>query len=352
MRVTVIIPSRNERFLAQTVNDVLAKARGDVEVIPVLDGYWPVPYLASTGITHTINWDDKRIRAIHFGQPQGMRPAINAASQIATGDYLMKLDAHCSVSEGFDLLMREEVDRHTIAVPRRLRLDAENWKVQEVGKPPVDAHYLSYPYTGLPGAGLHGTIWVERARQRSSILIDEEMSSQGSCWFMQRKHFQQRLYPMEAHRYGNFVQEFQELGLKTWLGGGRVIVNKKACYAHLHKGRTYGRGYFISKNEMDAGQRAATDYWMHDRWPERKYNLSWLIERFSPVPGWPEGWEEQIRKELQDGRENHGESDRAPEPGVSEGREQREAPALVGAGRGVQGPSTTDPDAPGSAEAE
>jgi hypothetical protein len=40
-RVSVIIPSRNERFLAPTVADVLSKAAGEIEVITTLDGYWP-----------------------------------------------------------------------------------------------------------------------------------------------------------------------------------------------------------------------------------------------------------------------------------------------------------------------
>ena len=44
-RVSVIIPSRNERFLTKTVIDLLAKAQGDIEIIAVLEGYWPDPPL-------------------------------------------------------------------------------------------------------------------------------------------------------------------------------------------------------------------------------------------------------------------------------------------------------------------
>jgi hypothetical protein len=294
VKVSVVIPSRNERFLAQTVASVLKQARGDVEVIVALDGYWPEPYAASDGTVHEVPWADPRIRALHFGKPQGMRPMINAASLVATGDFLMKLDAHCDVSEGFDLTLQEEVDKYTVAIPRRYRLDPERWAWQEVHKPPIDYHYLSYPFTGEAGAGLHGTVWTSRAQQRAHLEIDEEMSSQGSCWFMQRKHFAHRLYPLDVERYGNFVQEFQEIGMKTWLGGGQVLINKRAWYAHLHKGKTYGRGYFISKAEMQKGQDAALAYWFYDKWPGRKHDLSWLIDKFWPVPGWPGNWE-QVR---------------------------------------------------------
>ncbi len=30
--------------------------------------------------------------------------------------------------------------------------------------------------------------------------------------------------------------------MRTWLGGDQVKVNKRTFYAHLRKGKTYGRG--------------------------------------------------------------------------------------------------------------
>jgi len=276
--VSVVIPSRSERFLAPTVEDVLGKSAGPVEVIVVLDGYWPDPPLR----------DDKRLVILHRGAPQGMRPGINAAVAVAQGDYLMKLDAHCMVDEGFDEKLQVECADDWIVVPRRHRLDAENWCLQDVGKPPIDAHYLSYPFErdNDTSCGLHGTVWTQRARERSEVLLDDEMSSQGSCWFMSRTHWD-RLGEMEIDRYGNFIQEFQELGLKTWLGGGAVKTNKRTWYAHLHKGAKHGRGYSLSGSRHREGAAFATRYWMCDEWPERKHDLRWLVEKFAPVPGWP-----------------------------------------------------------------
>jgi hypothetical protein len=103
---------------------------------------------------------------------------------------------------------------------------------------------------------------------------------------MHRDHWN-FLGEMEISKYGNFIQEFQELGLKTWLGGGEVKVNKKVTYLHLHKGRRFGRGYFISKQEMQAGADFATDFWMNNKWEGRVHDMRWLIEKFSPVPSWP-----------------------------------------------------------------
>lgn len=280
MLVSVLIPSRNERFLEPTVKSLLEKATGDIEIVVVLDGYWPDPPLPS----------DDRLKLIHFGQARGMRPAINAAAEVARGDYLMKLDAHCLVDEGFDEKLKADCDGDWIVVPRRYSLDAENWCRRT--KTPIDAHYLSYPFRPDDGiGGLHGSPWTQRARTRLDVELDDEMSSQGSCWFMTQKHWQ-RLGDMEIEKYGNFIQEFQELGLKTWLGGGRVVCNKRTWYAHLHKGKKYGRGYFIGRQEQDRGARFAERYWMLDEWAERKRDLRWLIEKFAPVPTWPEDLDE------------------------------------------------------------
>ena len=70
----------------------------------------------------------------------------------------------------------------------------------------------------------HGFLNIE---PDSSIDIVEEMCFQGSCWFMTRYHYWEFLGGMNSHGYGTFSQEPQEIGLKTWLGGGAIKVNKK-----------------------------------------------------------------------------------------------------------------------------
>lgn len=288
-RVSILIPARNERFLVPTVRDVLAKAAGDLEVVVVLDGYWPDPPLPA----------DPRIKILHFGDARGMRPALNAASQIATGEFFMKLDAHCMVAEGFDAQLKADyLESNWMLIPRRYALDPEAWRWDTSnGKYPVDYHYLSYPFErpGDPDCGMHGTVWTARREARKDVLLDEEMSSQGSCWFMARRHWDW-LGPMEIERYGNFIQEMQELGLKTWLGGGALMVTKRTWYAHLYKGRKYGRGYTMGGTNHQKGAAFCVDYWMHDRWPARVHDLRWLIERFAPVPTWPADLDAVFRK--------------------------------------------------------
>jgi glycosyltransferase involved in cell wall biosynthesis len=288
-RVSIIIPSRNERFLDPTVRDLLAKSRGDIELVVVLDGYWAAPPLPN----------DKRIKIIHFGDSQGMRPGINAATKVATGQYFLKCDGHTMWDEGYDEKLKAcYAEDNWVVVPRRYALDAEKWCWNtDNPKYPIDYHYLSYPFEKPddPDCGMHGTEWRKRRDERKDILFDDEMSSQGSGWFMSRQHWEKRIGPLDIANYGNFIQEFQEVGLKTWLGGGAVKVNKATWYSHLFKGRRYGRGYTMGGTNHVKGAAYCVDYWMNDRWDKRVHDLRWLIEKFSPVPTWPADLDEAFR---------------------------------------------------------
>lgn len=277
-KVSVLIPSRNEKFLPNTVDDLFAKATGDIEVIVVLDGYWPDPILE----------DRPNLTLIHRSRAQGMRPAINSAARVAKGRYLMKSDAHCMFCEGFDETLQETMEDNWVVVPRRYSLDAENWTTKNKG--PIDYHYLNCPLNSNDGA-LHGKPWQKRRDQRRHILIDDEMSSQGSCWFMTRDYFWNFLGGLRLEGYGDFIQEFQEIGMKTWLGGGEVKINKRTWYAHLHKGRKYGRGYKVSSSSWHKGCHYSADMWLNNRWEKRIHDFKWFLEKFWPVPTWPADYE-------------------------------------------------------------
>ena len=285
-KLSVIIPSRNELFLPQTINDLLTKASGEIEVIAVLDGYWQhekwdPPFLP----------DHKNLTILHRGYSRGMRNGINSAAAIATGKYLMKVDGHCMFAEGYDEILKADCDDNWVVIPRRKRLDAENWCPRDDGRKDIDYEFLSYPYWKPEEVGIHGTVWGKRMEERFNkpeYDIDDNMSFQGSCWFTTLDHYWKRIGGLQEEGYGTFIGEPQEVGLKTQLGGGRLITNKKCWYAHLHKGRQYGRGYYMNKRETTAGNAYSVNYWMRNLWPDRVHDISWLIEQFWPVPTWPE----------------------------------------------------------------
>ena len=278
--LSIIIPSRNERFLEQTTRDLLLKAKEEIEIIVVLDGYWPL-------IEEIVN--DDRVIYLHKGVSEGMRQGINSGVAIAKGEYIMKIDGHCMMDEGFDVKLKADCEDNWIVVPRRKRLDAENWCPTDIKKIDIDQMYLSYPdcVDDRGGPGLHGRLWNTRSLENKDIEIDDLMSAQGSCYFMKKKYFEE-LELLDHENYGPFGSEFQEVGLKCWLSGGRVVRNKKTWYAHLHKGRKYGRGYFLNNKDMKRANEFSNKWITGEAWSKQTKPLSWLIKKFWPIPGWTE----------------------------------------------------------------
>ena len=58
-KTSVLIPARNEPYLVKTIEDVFQKAAGEIEVIAVLESYWPEGWQALakkyTGRLHTVH---------------------------------------------------------------------------------------------------------------------------------------------------------------------------------------------------------------------------------------------------------------------------------------------------------
>jgi glycosyltransferase involved in cell wall biosynthesis len=289
-KVSVIIPARDCPFLKPTVEDIFAKAKGDIEVIVMLDGCWPDPSLK----TH------KNLVLVHTGTVKGMRTNINAAARIAKGKYIMKSDDHCMFGEGFDEILKADCKPGWLAIPSRYSLDPEKW---ERTRGPVDYLTLTYPFVDddLYGKGFHGKKWRgERGitggywhpeKTRKDILIDDIITFQGSSWFMHKDKFLD-IEGFDDKKY-TFFQEAQELGFKVWLSGGRVVRNKKTWYAHLHKGKKYGSSFGLSKKGKYRDEDISVDFWMNNRWHKQTRNFKWLIDKFWPIDGWPKDWESQ-----------------------------------------------------------
>jgi len=294
-KVSIIIPGRNEKYMSKTVDEVFEKATGEFEVIVVLDGAttWPLPR--------------KRPGLVIINKPknEGMRPAINSAAKVVTGKYLMKLDAHCAIGEGFDEILQKDFHNDRwIVVPRRYNLNEATWK--PFGRA-VDYHYLTCPWTHHKYFMMRDLPWTSRTKERIDIPIDETMTFPGPCWFMSANNFHNRLHGMQTEIYGNFCAESQELALKTWLGGGRVMVNKNTWYAHL--GNFPGRPHYVSIKEQVWGWGNSARYWTRNKWEDRVHDFDWLIERFWPLPmkntlchgeryPWPKNWRDYYKKGL------------------------------------------------------
>lgn len=281
-RVSVLIPSRNEKYLNKTIEELFIKAAGEVEVIVVQDG---PPYQAVPA---------RRNLTVLCEPQRGLKESCNQAATLATGDYFMKIDAHCSISEGWDVELQKACEDNWVVIPRLYVLDAENWRWQD--KRFYDYFYLCCPLTDKRlfrfQAGGH---WPQRTQERLGIgPIDDTMQFQGSCWFLTRKHFWEHLKGWVGNDFNGCAQEPTTIGLQTWLGpwDGRCVVNKNVWTAHMHKGRQHARGYPASQRTINAGYTYDAEFWMLGKWPLAAHDVGWLVEKFAPVPTWPENWRE------------------------------------------------------------
>lgn len=285
--LSIIIPSYNEPYLLNTISSLLESAQTDIEIfVNVDDG-------------HRVNLPQKNSRVtFHYPKkPLGMRGGINLGLTQATGKYIMKCDAHCAFAPGFDTAITQNMAENWLVIPRRYALYVDGWK-QDLRFPPRDYHYLCYPTaTRFYGKAMFPVEWRQRGIERQNHPIDDTLTMQGSCYIADRKYFLTHIGYLDdqSDTYTPFGAEQIEVGLKFWLGGGEVKVNKNTWYAHLFKNSRYYREVAGSQSwRHKVGIKAhgrwewSTRHWLGNQEPGMIHPFSWLVEKFWPVPTWPQ----------------------------------------------------------------
>ena len=153
-KVSIIIPSRSEKYLKRTLDNIYENATGDFEVIVGFNGE-PFEDLSYPTLT-----------SVFMPQNIGLKPMINHLANMAKGKYIYKSDAHCAFGKGFDEILQENMQDDWIVTPRFYVLEKETWKWQD-GRF-YDYFYLCCPFTDKKGlrfkAGGH---WPERTMERN-----------------------------------------------------------------------------------------------------------------------------------------------------------------------------------------
>ncbi len=273
-KLSIIVPARNEPYLNKTIMDVLEKATGNVDIYVVLDGYEPTD-LFTHNLVHNI-----RI-PLGDGGCHG-RHGINMAVDLTDADFLLKLDAHCLLAKGFDEQLIKDSKENRVQVPRRFRLDALEWRILEDGRPPIDYEFIIFSVLAT-----NKFIWGTKWDDKRGPMIDDVMHFQGSCWFMPKAWFK-KCGLMQTEGYGGFVQEPEEIIFKTLKNGGEVKVNKNTSYAHFHKNLEDRKWFIFPEDELKKGYEYSFNKWVI----EERELFENLINRFWPIPGWPDNWKQ------------------------------------------------------------
>lgn len=288
-KLSIIIPAYDEPWLQKTVSGLLENG-SDIEIIVVLDGYNPNPPLK----------ENPRVRVIHKAQREGLRKAITDANAIAQGKYIMKIDAHSTLSENYDEIFCREFEDNWVMVPARRCLNPHLW--QGTGQT-IHYEYYLYPFN-YPKAriGLYTLPWNKRMADRQAYHLDEDMCHLGSCWAVNKEHFDKRIGGLSEEGYGGFLGEHLELTLKTQLGPwhGKLMRNKDVMHLHLKKNGEFQKYYHATVTERVIGNHFVYNYWWNDKWKERAMSFEQLIERFWPLPDWPSDWRKMKGVEVHD----------------------------------------------------
>lgn len=317
MDLSILIPARAEMFLKNTIEDILKNIEADTEVIAVLDGEWANPLIEQ----------HKRVNLIYVNKSIGQRAATNLACKLSKAKYVMKLDAHCSFDKGFDRKMIEMfkvTGNNVTMLPIMRNLHAFWWKCHKCGwkiyqadrdkkdkckdcgadpkhikrkmiwRGKSNPQSTSYCFNSTPQFKYFED-WKHRPqyiKNKKEKKLTETMSIQGSCFMLTRKKYWELNICDET--FGSWGNQGIEVACKTWLSGGRVLVNHNTWYAHLF--RTNHNLKFpwpvSGKEQAKTKGKVRKSIWK-GKLPKQKKPVSWLVEKFWPVPGWTE---EQLKE--------------------------------------------------------
>lgn len=300
--LSILIPSRNEMFLKNTVEDILEHIEADTEIIVVLDGKWADPALTQ----------NDRVNIIYVSEAVGQRAATNLACKLSKAKYVMKVDAHCSFDQGFDRKMIAEMKDDYTIVPTMRNLWAFDWKCFHCGwkkyqgptpekcencgktdrikrkmiwKAKKSPQSNSYCFDSVP----HFQYFREFNKRPEGIGdLTESMSIQGSCFMVTREKYWE--LDLSDELLGSWGNQGIEVACKTWLSGGRVIINQKTWYAHMFRtqGGDFSFPYHNKGSEVNRTKKNVWDMFFNNKWDKQILPMSWLVEKFWPVSGWTE----------------------------------------------------------------
>ena len=234
MKLSCVIPAYKDPYVIPTIDSLLSNSElgNQMEVIVVLDGFWPDFQLR----------EDPRVIYVHLGANRGMRGAINAGIDVAKGEFILRSDQHCTFAKGYDRVLTETCEPNWIVTATRYFLDPVQWKVMDL--PPVNYEKLIIQ----EGKKFSGQRWSSRDKERKDIMIDETMAMQGSMWVMPHSWWNKVIGELQTEGYGQMYQDSHEMIFKTWKAGGKMMLNKNTWFAHKHRSFVQGRHEGTAEN--------------------------------------------------------------------------------------------------------
>lgn len=230
--LSILIPARNELYLQKTIDDIRDNSLLSSEELEILFAE-----------------DDGR----------GQRKTTNLLARRARGKYLMKVDAHCSFSRGFDKALLEQMDNKTILAPLLMPLDGPTWSIN--GKKKMAQFMFDTNFVMQHAEGEAG----------------ESMCLQGSAWMVSKENYWK--WNLGDDSMPSWGGQGVELGIKAFMNGGRCMTTDRAYYGHVF--RVNNKDFPYERGE-NPGQKATEEL----RRRYKNQTIAPLVEKF----GYPADW--------------------------------------------------------------
>jgi hypothetical protein len=305
-----------------------------------LDGAWSEP-----GLT-----DAPNLTIVYFPESIGQRAATNQAARLSQAKYVMKIDAHCVVDEGFDVKMMEDMQDNYTMIPTLYNLHAFDWVC--IGNNPRSGNNFERKewFVSRKGCGHRiyqsptpkkcpacktgnmerELIFLPRLNRKSTHYrfdstmhfkywgslgdlpqsredISESLSAQGSCFMLTREKYWELNICDERHSKSGWGQQGTEVACATWLSGGKLMISRKTWYSHLFRtqGGDFSFPYPLSGTDQEASKAYSRDLWFNNKHEKQIYPLSWLLEKFWPIPDWTEEQLAEVKKKGEEFYKTH-----------------------------------------------
>ena len=334
--LSILIPARNEMFIAETVKDLLANKTEKTEIIVGLDGQFADPPIAS----------HPDLTIVYYPKSLGQRAMTNQLCKLSKAKYVAKTDAHCSFDKHFDAKLMSVMKDHYTILPAMYNFHVFDWVCigntprsgkkyidTKIEKLPIGCGHREYQGPTIKCSKCGGNmerelIWKRRENKRNEFYRFDKnyhfqywnsfknrpegssnlapvMSIPGNFFMLTRQKYWALNICDEGH--GSWGQQGVEVACKTWLSGGELVVYKDTWYAHMFRtqGKDFGFPYPISTVDQEKARQYSKDIWSRSLedlkkvFPLAIHDTKWLIEKFRPIPDWHDQSEKNIENALE-----------------------------------------------------
>ncbi len=210
------------------------------------------------------------IMAAYDTKHEGHRVVMNRmADRWAKGKYLLRIDAHCALSPGWDARMKASCGEKTVVAPIVDSLNTKTWRGSSVDMGLIildDKMDNTYPP------------WKSLAQRE---IEEPTMGLGGCCYMIQKDHYW-------YHEGCDEELGIREAGglewvLKAWLTGGQVLIRTDVVCCHLFRAPEIGVNNAVK--DRDATLMLAQK-WALGMGKGQIYGLYWLARKFEPWLNW------------------------------------------------------------------